>query len=60
MSQQQRRIRNLQRDAYTPRFSTLTICICGALYGWNSRVRHMIDRNRHVEMVRALAERVAA
>lgn len=59
MSQQQRANRNLQREAGTPRYSTLTICICGALYGWNGRVRHMIERNRHLEMVRAMAKQAA-
>jgi hypothetical protein len=55
VSQQQRHDRNLQRAAATPRFSTLTICVRGALRGWNDRVvQHMIERNREVEMMRAM------
>lgn len=57
MSQQQRHDRNLQRAAATPRFSTLTICVRGALRGWNDQVvQHMIERNREVEMMRALVQ----
>lgn len=55
MSQQARHERNLQRAAATPRFSTLTICVRGALRGWNDRVvQHMIERNREIEMQRAM------
>lgn len=45
----------LELAAATPRFSTLTICIRGALRGWRDPVvQHMIERNREVEMQRAL------
>lgn len=61
MSQKERATRNLLIAAATPRFSTLAICIHGALYGFHHpRVRHMIERNREVEMMRALAAKVAA
>lgn len=44
-------------DACAPRFSTLAVCIRGALRGFNDTVvRHMIERNREVEMMRALLE----
>lgn len=48
----------LEIGAATPRFSTLTICIRGALRGWRDHgVQHMIERNREVEMMRALLAR---
>lgn len=55
MSKRDRAIQNLRVAAATPRFSTLTICIRGALRGWNDvQVQHMLSRNREVEMMRAL------
>jgi hypothetical protein len=48
-------------DACAPRFSTLTVCIRGALRGFHDPVvRHMIERNREVEMMRALLARGGA
>lgn len=38
-----------------PRFRTLTICIRGALFGLgHPGVRHMVERNRMLEMLDAL------
>lgn len=57
MSQDERTERNRQRAADTPRFSTLAICVRGALRGWHDRsVQHMLERNREVEMMRATGQ----
>jgi hypothetical protein len=57
VSQQERQDRRLQMAASTPRFSTLTICVRGALRGWGDAVvQHMIERNREVEMMRAMLQ----
>lgn len=61
MSQQQRASKRLQIAASAPRYSPLTICIRGALRGFdNAWVRHAIERNREIEMMRALAQQVPA
>ena len=45
----------LELAAATPRFSTLTICIRGALQGFaHPVVQHMMARNREIEMYRAM------
>lgn len=46
---------NLRLKDPLPRFRTLTICIRGGLFGLgHPGVRHMVERNRMLEMLDAL------